>query len=115
MDSHHHDCYQKLHPLESLEEGGYYMGDVMQTWIKRGIKPKVHVSEQGSGRCGHHSDYIEELPNYFLEIPQKYGISLDIMIEAKMKEKAIMRLYKKYGSQVIPLRKKKRNYRLVIV
>ena len=115
MDSHHHDCYQKLHPLESLEEGGYYMGDVMQTWIKRGIKPKVHVSEQGSGRCGHHSDYIEELPNYFLEIPQKYDISLDIMIEAKMKEKAIMRLYKKYGSQVIPVKKKKRNYRLVIV
>ena len=54
------------------------------------------MSEQGSGRCGHHSDYIEEIPQYLLEIPEKYGVEIDIMIEAKMKEQAIMDLYGKY-------------------
>ena len=52
---------------------------------KRGIKPKFHVSEQGCGRIGHHSDYIEEIPKYLLEIPEKYGVEIDIMIEAKKK------------------------------
>ena len=31
-----------------------------------------------------------------MEIPEKYGIKIDIMIEAKMKEKAIFKLYSKY-------------------
>ena len=41
--------------------------------------------EQGSGRCGHHSDFIEQIPQYLLDIPQKYNIDIDIMIEAKKK------------------------------
>lgn len=63
---------------------------------KRNIKPKFHVSEQGQGKCGHHSDYIENIPEYLLEIPQKYNTNIDIMIEAKMKEMAIFKLYEKY-------------------
>jgi UV DNA damage repair endonuclease len=66
---------------------------VLDTWIKRNIKPKFHVSEQGSGRIGHHSDFIKVLPKELLEIPDKYKISIDIMIEAKMKEQAILKLY----------------------
>ena len=31
-----------------------------------------------------------------MEIPEKYGINVDIMIEAKMKEQAIFKLYKTY-------------------
>ena len=69
---------------------------ILETWKKKGIKPKFHVSEQGSGKIGHHSDYIDILPNYLLEIPEKYGVNIDIMIEAKMKELAIFKLYKKY-------------------
>ena len=68
----------------------------METWKKRNIKPKFHVSEQGKGKCGHHSDYIEKIPEYLLEIPDKYNIHIDIMIEAKMKEKAIFKLYDIY-------------------
>ena len=41
-------------------------------------------------------DYIEEIPEYLLEIPSKYGLEIDIMIEAKMKEQAIFRLLLKY-------------------
>ena len=45
---------------------------------------------------GKHSDYIEILPEYLLEIPEKYGVHIDIMIEAKMKELSIEKLYEKY-------------------
>ena len=54
------------------------------------------MSEQGSGRCGHHSDYIEVIPDYLLNIPKLYYQAIDIMIEAKMKEQAIFKLYEKY-------------------
>ena len=85
-----------MHPDEEFEDAEFYIPLVLETWTKRGIKPKFHVSEQGSGRCGHHSDYIQEIPQYLLEIPEKYGIDIDIMIEAKKKELAIQKLYEKY-------------------
>lgn len=96
FDTHHFDCYKKLHPEEYFEEAGYYIPYILKSWERKGIKPKFHVSEQGSGRCGHHSDYIEEIPKYLLEIPEKYGVDIDIMIEAKAKELAIFKLYEKY-------------------
>ena len=96
FDTHHFECYKLLHPDEEFEEASYYIPLILETWKKRGIKPKFHVSEQGSGRCGHHSDYIKEIPQYLLEIPQKYNVNFDIMIEAKCKELAIQKLYEKY-------------------
>ena len=96
FDTHHFACYKLLHPDESFEDAGMYIRDILDTWQQRGVKPKFHVSEQGSGRCGHHSDYIEKIPSYLLEIPDKYGVEIDIMIEAKKKEQAIFKLYSKY-------------------
>jgi UV DNA damage endonuclease len=96
FDTHHYDCYNILHPDEKLEQASYYMSFILETWKKRGIKPKFHVSEQGAGKCGHHSDFIEVIPDYLLEIPEKFDQSIDIMIEAKMKEQAIFKLYEKY-------------------
>ena len=96
FDTHHFECYKLLHPDEEFEEASYYIPLILETWKKRGIKPKFHVSEQGSGRCGHHSDYIKEIPQYLLEIPEKYNVNFDIMIEAKCKELAIQKLYEKY-------------------
>ena len=96
FDTHHFECYKLLHPSEKFKEPSQYMEAVLNTWIRRGIKPKFHVSEQGSGRCGHHSDFIDIIPNYLMEIPEKYGINIDIMIEAKKKEEAIFKLYEKY-------------------
>ena len=111
FDTHHYECYCKLHPDETFEPPEFYIKNILDTWTKRGIKPKFHVSEQGSGRTGHHSDYIETIPDYLLDIPKKYSINIDIMIEAKMKEKAIFKLYNKYP--FLNCKKKKR--RLVIV
>ena len=96
FDTHHFECYKLLHPEEVFEEPEYYMKDILETWKKRDIKPKFHVSEQGSGRTGHHSDFIETIPEYLLNIPEKFGVDIDIMIEAKMKEQAIFKLYNKY-------------------
>ena len=98
FDTHHYDCYIKLHPDENFHPAADYIPDILKTWKKRGIKPKFHVSQQGSGRTGHHSDYISEIPDYLMNIPEKYGVDFDIMIEAKMKEQAIFQLYKKHPS-----------------
>ena len=96
FDTHHYECYNILHPDEKLKPAPDYILDILNSWKNRNIKPKFHVSEQGAGRCGHHSDYIEIIPDYLLEIPEKYNTHVDIMIEAKMKEQAIFKLYKKY-------------------
>ena len=96
FDTHHFDCYKLLHPDEKFESAEYYIPFIIKTWEIKGIKPKFHVSEQGEGKIGHHSDLIEEIPQYLLDIPEKFGIEIDIMIEAKLKEQAIFKLYKKY-------------------
>ena len=97
FDTHHFECYKLLHPDEKFEPPEYYIPLILDTWKKKGIKPKFHVSEQGSGKIGHHSDYIDVIPKYLLEIPEKYGVHIDIMIEAKMKELSIQKLYEKYA------------------
>lgn len=96
FDTHHYLCYRILHPLEHFKPASHYIPDILETWKRRGLKPKFHVSEQGSGRIGHHSDFIQSIPSYLLNIPVKYGIHVDIMIEAKMKEQSIQQLYVKY-------------------
>lgn len=96
FDTHHFECYKLLHKDEEFEDPANYMSNVVDTWKKAGIKPKFHVSEQGDGLIGHHSDYIETIPDYLLEIPEKYGVEIDIMIEAKFKELAVFKLYEKY-------------------
>ena len=96
FDTHHYECYKIMHPEEEFRDPSFYIPDILDSWKPRNVKPKFHVSEQGSGRCGHHSDFIEVIPDYLLEIPEKYNTNIDIMIEAKKKELAIFKLYEKY-------------------
>jgi UV DNA damage endonuclease len=96
FDTHHFECYKILHPNEIFQEPDIYIHAILETWWKRDIKPKFHVSEQGTGKTGHHSDFIETIPDYLLEIPDKFNCNIDIMIEAKLKEQAIFKLYNKY-------------------
>lgn len=101
FDTHHFECYKLLQPKEEFESPEYYIPLILETWKKKNIKPKFHVSEQKpcdvrEYRCGCHSDYIETIPKYLLEIPDKYDTHIDIIIEAKKKELAIFKLYKKY-------------------
>lgn len=95
FDTHHYDCYLMMHPKESFNPPAHYIPFILETWKHR--KPKFHVSEQREGsKTGAHSDMIKSLPDYLLEIPTKYNVSIDIMIEAKLKEQAIYQLYKHY-------------------
>ena len=43
------------------------------------------------------TDFIEIIPDYLLGIPQKYGINIDIMIEAKRKELAVAKYLELHG------------------
>jgi len=98
LDNHHFDCYNLMHPETKLKfRIDEYIPDVLDTWSRRGIRPKFHISEQGCGRTGHHSDFITELPDYYLDIVEKYNTNIDIMVEAKMKEQAIAQLYRKHS------------------
>ena len=99
LDNHHYDCFMKAHLEEAHEHGDItdWIGPCLDTWIERRIRPKFHISEQREdARLGTHSDFIETIPQYYLEIPEKYGVGIDIMVEAKAKEAAIMNLYEKY-------------------
>ena len=93
-DCHHYLCYRYLHPEEKLEYIHEMLPEVVETWGDR--KMLCHVSSQGEGKIGHHADYIENIPQHMLSIPEDYGISIDIEVEAKMKEKAIFRLKEQY-------------------
>ena len=77
FDYHHYKfCSGVLTEDEALEVAA-------STW-PIGITPVVHYSESKEGsKPQAHSDYIKELPN-------TYGINVDIMVEAKAKELAIL-------------------------
>ena len=78
FDYHHHIFNTgNLSEQEALELA-------MSTWPK-GITPAVHYSESKMGsKPQAHSDYIER-------IPETYGNVVDIMVEAKQKDLAILK------------------------
>lgn len=96
FDSHHYECFNLIYPKNKLDIS-IIMPSIIETWTRRNIIPVFHISEQRpNARIGAHSDFIENIPEYLLEIPKKYGINLDIEVEAKMKEQAIFKLQEKY-------------------
>lgn len=102
-DCHHYECYRLLHPDEQVEDICITIDDILSTWkLENGeyrCNPIMHISEQGEGRVGNHSDYISEIPQYMIDWTHKYNVYIDLEVEAKMKEQAIFRLYKKYGNK----------------
>lgn len=93
FDIHHYHCYSLLHKDETQIPIYDLLPRIFATWHKRNLKPYFHISEQGSGKIGHHSDYVNELPSYILNT--KYSLTIDI--EAKAKEQAVLFLAKKYN------------------
>jgi UV DNA damage endonuclease len=95
FDSHHYECNEQLYgpqynPLEKDIE------NVIESWGSR--KVLMHVSNQGEGRVGHHSDYITRFPDIFFYIRDKLNVSIDLEVEAKKKEQAIFALRKLHPS-----------------
>lgn len=96
FDTHHHDCYSIL--KEELPCPSIFLPEILETWYKLGIKPKFHISEQDHDkRVGAHSKYVEEIPQYLIDL-LKQGHQIDLMIEAKCKELAVLQLLEKYGT-----------------
>jgi UV DNA damage repair endonuclease len=96
LDTHHDQCYRMLHKDHDLEPVEAYLPEIVETW--RGVSPIFHVSEQRpDARVGAHSDYIENIPEYLLSLPDEIRMDIAIEVEAKEKEKAIFQLKKKYG------------------
>lgn len=70
------------------------MGRIVETWKRRGITGKCHLSEQRPGeRKGAHSDCISEIPNTIMEFAKRYNF--DIMLEVKHKDRCLLSVLKK--------------------
>ena len=95
-DSHHFECYELLHEDEPKIDLHKHLKLVVESWGNR--KPIMHVSNQGTGRTGHHSDYITRFPESFFFIRDTLGVAIDLEVEAKAKEAAIFALRKMHPS-----------------
>lgn len=99
FDTHHDACYRALHPGYQPEDVLDQLPCIINTWKE--VTPLMHISEQRpEARIGAHSDFIETIPSYILDTIQE-GISIDMEVEAKMKEQAIFKLYKKYNDMFL--------------
>ena len=101
IDHHHHN----INPGSITNDIGLIeiTKRVLQVWNSKGITPLFHLSESRPGITESdsitarraHSDYVQTLPNALLETIRDTKINLDI--EAKMKERAVLRLFSKYN------------------
>ncbi len=100
FDFHHHALYNNNEDISRL------IADILKTWDIRDIIPLFHISESRPEvmptdslvKRRAHSDYVENIPSVLLYEYGKREIHIDI--EAKMKEKAVEKLYKKYNKLI---------------
>jgi len=90
FDSHHYECWDKLNTDYSTHDIKDLMKQVVETWKDR--RPVMHISNQGDGRIGHHSDFITHVPDVFRYVAEELNIEFDLEVEAKKKEQAIFKM-----------------------
>ncbi|WP_456277408.1 UV DNA damage repair endonuclease UvsE [Bacillus sp. AK128] len=88
FDYHHHLANLSEEPLEEL------LPEIYKTWEEFGLIPKVHLSSPKSeGQFRHHADYVSlDFIMPFLTLAKSIGSDFDIMIEAKEKDRALLKL-----------------------
>jgi len=89
LDIHHFQCN---HEEEStLDE---ICPRFIATWDGTGLPPKIHVSSpRSTADFRSHHDYVDTSNVYaFLLLARKHIDSLDVMVEAKKKDKAMFKL-----------------------
>lgn len=99
FDMFHHQCYMRLHPSETHLSYEEAFRRSIETWRGRSTRPLMHISEQYyHSQVGTHSNYINGgLPAWLMravEHSKLTGWILDLEVEAKQKEQAILRLRK---------------------
>lgn len=91
LDIHHHRCNPGEEDLRDLTSR------IFKTWDGTGLVPKIHISSPKSPEAMlHHADYIEpgDLLPFLDLVRETTNTDLDIMVEAKQKDDAAMRLAK---------------------
>ena len=89
FDYHHHQCQQD--PM-SQEDA---LRLAASTW-PIGIPPVVHYSESKALHEGDSKIKIQAHSDYITSLPDTYGVDVDIMVEAKKKELAILPYLQEY-------------------
>lgn len=94
LDIFHYQCYEiraKERGLKRQTPLPQILPAVVATWGERTVK--MHISQQKPNAAfGAHDDYVEEIPRILRDFPKKYHRDLDLMVEAKMKELAVLKL-----------------------
>ncbi|MGD6966529.1 UV DNA damage repair endonuclease UvsE [Rossellomorea vietnamensis] len=88
LDVHHHQANQSSEPLQT------YLPRIFDTWKHRDLRPKIHVSSPKSEKAFRsHADNVDidfVLP--YLKMLKELDEDTDIMIEAKNKDIAMLKL-----------------------
>jgi UV DNA damage endonuclease len=94
LDIHHHEANLSEHPLED------YLDDIFNTWDRRDLVPKIHISSPKSEKAFRsHSDYVDpDFVKPFFKTLKKFGRDVDFMIEAKHKDLAMLKLIEDLSS-----------------
>jgi len=99
FDIFHHLCYEQSHGNPSYTYNNdidldVVIQDCTETWSQNKT-PLFHISEQRpDSRLGTHADFVESIPIQLLHYHNFRDIDIDV--EAKLKEQAIIKLYNKY-------------------
>lgn len=88
LDLHHHWC---TNPNEDIFP---YLAHIFSTWNKEKIPPKIHLSSPKDEKdFRSHADFVEaESFLAFLEEAKQLNQDFDVMIEAKQKDAALLKL-----------------------
>ena len=97
VDFHHHNINKGF--IESdCELEQIILNEVIPVWHSKNIRPKFHLSESRQGVSETdsltarraHSDYITKIPDIIYKLRTHFGF--DLMIEAKQKEDALLKI-----------------------
>lgn len=86
VDIHHHTCCNQGEKIKTLWPG------ILNTWTKE--IPKIHFSSPRDAKNERaHADYINSAAFYsFFQEIKEFNRDFDVMIEAKQKDKALLKL-----------------------
>ncbi len=93
LDIHHFRCNPGTDKLQDI------CPRFLATWQGSGLPPKIHVSspKSNSDPRGHH-DFVDPADLYpFLMLVRDLTPNLDVMVEAKQKDRAMLKLVKDLG------------------
>lgn len=95
LDVHHHNCINNGENIEQM------LPRIYDTWTGEDYPPKIHFSSPKSDKdFRSHADYINvDEFRMFMEIAKRQQRDIDVMLEAKMKDNALIELSNELSRQ----------------